>query len=91
MFDTKANAHIRPFFMPNVAMAQRAIIDSGQQTDHPFALHPSDYILYELGTWDDERAEFTITEVPIIHGTVKQLTPLDKQPVLAAAETIPGG
>lgn len=90
MFDTKAEAYVRPFFMPNLALAQRAIVRAGQEADHPFALHPSDYILYELGTWDEEHAEFGLSVAPIKHGSVKQLTPVHQQPNLDLAETQPG-
>lgn len=80
MYDEKAEAFIRPFFMPNVAMAQRVIIKAGSEMDHPFAQHPSDYILYELGTFDETGAEFTTTLTPIRHGSVKELTPAEETP-----------
>lgn len=89
MYDTKAEAYIRPFFMPNLALAQRAIVTAGQDPDHPFAQHPGDYVLYELGTWDEEHAEFELRVAPEKHGTVKQLTPKAEQAVPTLMETKP--
>ncbi len=79
MRDEKAELFIRPFFMPNLAMAVRAIVGTARDMDHPFAQHPSDFILYELGKWDEEHAEFDLTVAPIRHGSVKQLTPVHEQ------------
>lgn len=75
MYDEKAEAFIRPFFMPNLALARRAIVKTGEDPDHAFAHHPNDYILYELGTWEEEHAEFNLTVTPIRHGSVYELTP----------------
>ncbi len=88
MYDTKANAYVRPFFMPNVAMAQRAIVKAGQDIDHPFAMHPRDFILYGLGSWDEESAEFHLT-IPEQHGSVRELTPEDKRDEHDLAEVRP--
>ncbi len=89
MYDTKAEAYIRPFFMPNVALAQRAIVTAGQDPEHPFAQHPSDYILYELGTWEEEHAQFDLTVAPLKHGSVKQMTPKVDQAIPKLMETKP--
>lgn len=73
MRDEKAELFIRPFFMPNLALAVRAIEGAGRDPEHAFAKHPQDFILYELGTWDEEHAEFDLSVAPQRHGSVNQL------------------
>lgn len=89
MRDEKAEAFVRPFFMPNLALAIRAIVSAGQEDTHPFALHPKDYILYELGTWDEEHAEFDLSVAPQRHGSVADLTPPDERTAHETAAIIP--
>ncbi len=79
MRDEKAEAFVRPFFMPTLALAIRAVTTAGQEDTHPFALHPKDYILYELGTWDEEHADFDLSVAPQRHGSVYDLTPVDER------------
>ncbi len=78
MYDEKSELFIRPFFMPNLALAVRVIVGAGQEKDHPFSQYPEDYILYELGTWDEEHAQFDLSVAPQRHGSVKELTPVHK-------------
>ncbi len=88
MYDDKALAFVRPFFMPNLAMAQRAIVKGSEEKNHPFHEHPNDFILYELGTWDEEHAEFDLSVAPIRHGSVKQLSPVEDKPVVSTVEQL---
>lgn len=53
VYDTKAEAFITPFFVPNMAMALRALGDAVRDREHMFGKHPEDYILFELGKFDD--------------------------------------
>lgn len=59
--DIKANAYMTPFFHHNTGAAIREFGDlcSGAK-EHPFAQHPEDYELYELGWWGDGDAHFEI-------------------------------
>lgn len=63
--DVKADAHNRPFFVPNRAVALRALTDSILNADNDLAKHPEDYQLYYLGTYDDSTG--TINAVPAEH------------------------
>ncbi len=89
MHDEKAEAFVRPFFMPTLALAVRAIISAGQEDTHAFALHPKDYVLYELGTWQEEDAEFILSATPVRHGSVYDLTPKEKRTGHETAILIP--
>ena len=53
VFDIKAKAYMRPFFMPNQAQASRDFGDAVKAADSHLGKHPEDYSLKCLGFWDD--------------------------------------
>lgn len=56
VFDTKAECFGTPFFMPNRAMAERAFSDLAKDPKTLVSRHPNDFILYEIGEYDDATA-----------------------------------
>lgn len=58
IYDTKGHMYGTPFFMPQAGMAIRAFMDLVNDRQSSVNKHPSDYILYEIGTFDDNTAEF---------------------------------
>lgn len=68
-FDQKANAFLPPFFMPNVAMAERAFADCINDTKHQFGAHPEDYTLHQIATFDDENGVIKPLATPKAIGT----------------------
>ncbi len=64
VYDEKAKAHLTPFFMHNSQLAERAFIDCINNDQHKFYRHPQDYTLFVHGTFDDEKAEFTLQFAP---------------------------
>lgn len=67
--DQKAKAYLPPSTLHQVGMAVRAFADAINDPTHAFARNPGDYTLCEIGTFDDECAKITTTEVPISHGS----------------------
>jgi len=55
--DMKAMAFLQPFFSPSIGSAMRAFGDAVNDKSCPFNKHPADYVLYEIGTYDDSTAE----------------------------------
>lgn len=51
--DAKAEFFLQPFFCVSVGEALRAFGDAANEEKTPISTHPGDYVLYELGTWDD--------------------------------------
>lgn len=51
--DMKAEAFLQPFFSPTVGAAMRAFGDACEKPESPFHAHPVDYILYEIGSYED--------------------------------------
>lgn len=60
VYDTKAKAYMPPFYMQSTGQAMRAFEDTVNDETHAFAKHPEDYVLYELGTFDDQNASFQL-------------------------------
>ena len=60
IYDSKAEAHLQPFFMDTVGMATRAVQDCLSDPEHQFNRHPEDYTLFHLGTFDDANGEFSM-------------------------------
>lgn len=56
--DGKALAFLQPFFSISAGAAIRAFGDAVNESNSVFGKHPEDYVLYELGTFDDNSGEF---------------------------------
>ncbi len=66
--DAKAQAYLPPFFMHSAAVAVRTFKDCVNAENHQFQKNPEDYILFEIGSFNDENAEIVNHTVPISHG-----------------------
>ena len=53
--DEKAESFLTPFYLPNEALAKRAMVDCVNDDNHGFSKHPEDYSLWALGSYDDDR------------------------------------
>lgn len=58
VYDSASATFGRPFFVPTVSFATRAVLDELRAADSPLAKHPEDYILYLLGDFDDATGIF---------------------------------
>lgn len=54
VWDEKIQSFMRPFFAPRVGGAVRAFTDEVQRAGSEMNMHPEDYTLFELGSWNDE-------------------------------------
>lgn len=54
VFDEKAGAFEKPFFVQAVGVANRMFGDAVNNDDTPMSKHPSDYKLYEIGHFELE-------------------------------------
>lgn len=65
VYDTKAKAFRPPFFVSHTGEALRLFEDLVNDSNSVVAKHPSDYILYEIGGFNDSTAESTNTIPPV--------------------------
>lgn len=66
VFDSAVSAFNRPFFTPARGAGIRAFMDEcvRRDKDNPMFNHPQDFSLFQLGTWDEESAQFEQNSVP---------------------------
>lgn len=64
--DAAADVFGRPYFVPTAAMAIRSFSDevNRESDDNPLAKHPSDFGLYEIGSYDEDVGHLTSLDVP---------------------------
>jgi len=78
IYDSKAQAYLTPFFMHQDGMALRVFADCINDNSHQFGKHPEDYILFNIGSWEDDKAKFK-TSIPIAIATGIELVQQDNQ------------
>lgn len=61
IYDSKAHAYLKPFFMPNDAMAVRAFTQIANDPQSDICRSPADFTLFKVGVWDDESGGFAET------------------------------
>lgn len=84
--DTKAQAFLQPFYSPSVGSALRAFTDAVNDPQCPFNKHPEDYLLYEIGSYDDSNAALIPLEVVHLQVAATDLVDVKKPlPILEEA------
>lgn len=53
VYDNKAEAFMQPFFAETVGLALRAFQQNTENPDSVLYKYPNDFVLYEIGTFDD--------------------------------------
>ena len=66
VFDNKALQYHPPFFASTDGSAVRSLADMANDPSTSIGRHPSDYVLYCCGTYDDSRGFFA-PEQPLRH------------------------
>jgi len=54
-YDGKLGVYMTPFFMTHMGQALRAWEDLCNNSESLMAKHPSDFVLYEIGEFDDDK------------------------------------
>lgn len=79
LFDEKAGVFSPPFFVGTEGLALRAVTDLVTDNRTTVARHPEDFVLYELGTFDDQTG---IVESSRPRPVVKVVSLVPQQPRL---------
>lgn len=64
IYDLKAECFGTPFFFPQDGQAGRAFADLAQDKRTSVGLHPEDYRLFRIGTFNDHNAKLSPLEEP---------------------------
>lgn len=87
LLDTKAEAFGVPFFMPQTAMAKRAVMDLSRDPQSMLSKHREDFVLYEIGEFDDSIGSVIPYATPKNLGIApSEITPVDS--VIANREPV---
>lgn len=64
--DVKGETYSQPWFTPTAAAAVRSFTDlvNDPQRGQTVFSHPEDYVLYEMGSFDDSTGQFTSHPIP---------------------------
>lgn len=73
VFDSKADAFLSPFFMPNKGMAIRGMASVCADPTHDFNIHGGDFTLFEIGEYDTKSGRITSYDVFENLGTMLQV------------------
>lgn len=82
VYDMAVKAYMPPKFFRDKGEVLRQFIDAANDPETPFYKHPGDYILFELGTFDDQTGTFTSLLVPDRIGVAIEYKKVDQPPVL---------
>lgn len=64
-YDKKARAFLNPFYSTHIDVGVRAFAQAANTTEHQVYLHPEDFALYQLGTFNDENGAFELLGTPV--------------------------
>lgn len=64
IYDSKVPVYKQPFFMRSRGEAMRALESEMKDTNNGFYRHAEDFVLFELGEFDDETCELKLHSAP---------------------------
>lgn len=62
VYDSAVEAYLRPMFLPTRGLALRGFTEAVNGNDSEMTKYPSQYVLFELGEFDDGSAKFKMHE-----------------------------
>ncbi len=69
VYDIKANAFMKPFFEPQVGLAERTFMQACMEEKSPLHMYPADFTLFEIGNFEMETAEINTHPTPLSRGS----------------------
>lgn len=64
IYDTAVSTWMPPMHFRNKGEALRWFQDSVNNPETKLNKHPSDFVLFELGSWDDHNCHFDVLKAP---------------------------
>lgn len=66
VFDLKSLIYAPPFYSQTDGSAVRALSDAVSDVNSAIGSHPADYVLFFVGTYDDQKGQLTPV-LPLVH------------------------
>lgn len=76
VYDCKVESYSVPYACKNRREAGRDLGDLLKEGKHPYALHPEDYTLFEMGSYDLSTGEHVLEKTPISIGKLLEYMPV---------------
>lgn len=73
IFDSKAEAFLRPFFAETPGLAERAVLQACVDPNHEFHKYGGDFNLFYIGKFDEQMGRVSPLDAPINHGNLLQM------------------
>lgn len=86
IYDSKGLMYGVPFFMPQTGMAIRAFTDLVNDGQSSVSRHPTDYVLYEIGSYDDSTGTFQSFSPQVMLGHAGDFQTVAKPPIVYSPE-----
>lgn len=68
VYDTGIQTWMPPIYARNKGEMLRQFVDAVNNPESKIAKYPADFVLFELGTWNDESADFSLLASPVKMG-----------------------
>ena len=72
VYDQCANAYLQPMFFLTRGQAIRALTEAVNSSDHNFHKYSDQYVLFELGEFDDSNACYSAHSAPVSLGVCSE-------------------
>lgn len=80
VYDTKVRVFHAPFFTPSRTEAERFLCRAVKDLASDYKEFTSDYVLFELGEFDNESGDFVIHQAPQNFGPLTQFQEVKNAP-----------
>lgn len=81
VYDSKAESFANPFFFNTKGEALRAWSEACNDDKSPFWKHPSDYTMFEIGSYDNATGRISGNATPIPLGMAQEFKQTTLRPV----------
>lgn len=72
VYDNKAGTWMQPYYANNKPVALRTFSDAANDPTSMLNKHPTDFVLYHVGEWDDQKGKITAQEPAENHGMANE-------------------
>lgn len=79
IYDTQAEWYSQPFFARANGEALRSFANICQDPKHAIGQHPSHYTLFEIGLWDDSKANIQMLQAKVSLGSGNEFQATEEQ------------
>lgn len=77
IYDAGISTWMPPLFARNKGEILRWFMEASNDSQSKISKYPSDYTLFEIGTWDDDKCKFSLLSTPVSIGIALEYVKAD--------------